>query len=210
MDCPNVEERLSEYMERSLPAADVDQVAEHLEECRSCSAILREMQSILSLCKSFPSLGMDPDLAERILLRTSGRPRTRSFRELIKQYFARPLLTPRFALGTGLATLFVVLLINTVLPRVSTVASALEPSELFGQMDRGVQQLYGKWLRAYDKKNDWQAQFTSFKDSIFDRLGVMIEQLDVPVEGRKKSEESVRPPEKAPKENSSGLHQLAA
>lgn len=210
MDCPNVEELLSEYIERSLAATDMDQIAKHLEECRGCSAVLREMQSILSLCKSFPSLEMNHDLAERILLRTSGRPRTRSFGELLKKYFARPLLTPRFALGTGLATLFVVLLINIVLPRISTVASALAPSELFGQMDRGVQQLYGKWLRAYDKKNDWQAQFTSFKDSVFDKLGVMIEQLDVPVEGRKKSEESGRPQEKAPKENSSGLRQLAA
>lgn len=210
MDCPNVEERLSEYMERSLPAAEMDQVAKHLDQCRSCSAMLHEMQSILSLCKSFPSLEFDPNLAERILLRTSGRPRTRSFREALRQYFARPLLTPRFVVGTGLATLFVVLLINIVLPRVSTAASALGPSELFGKMDRGAQQLYGKWLRAYDKKNDWQAQFTSFKNSIVDKLGVMIEQLDVPVEGRKKSEESGRPPEKAPKENNSGLRQLAA
>ena len=65
----------------------------------------------------------------RILLRTSGRPRTRSFRELFTQYFLSPMLTPRFAVGAVLATLFVVLLVN-----LGQQAYAIAPGERVAQM----------------------------------------------------------------------------
>ena len=56
-------------------------------------------------------------------------------------------------------------------------------------MDRGVQRLYGQGLKAYDKTNEWQAQFNYFKNNTVNKLRFMIERIDVPMEGRKKSEE---------------------
>jgi hypothetical protein len=205
MDCSKIEEQLSEYLEQALPAAEMDQIAKHLNDCSCCSSLLREMQSNLYTCRAFPSHAIDPDLVERILLRTTGRPRTRSFRESLKQYLSRPMLTPKFAVGTGLATLFLVLLINLLLPRMSTVASFMKPSEAFRLMDRGVQQLYGKGLKAYDKKNEWQAQFTYYRNNIVNKLGFIMEQLDIPVEGRKKLETPSRRREKSPNDKSSTL-----
>jgi hypothetical protein len=153
---------------------------------------------------------MDAEFLERILLRTSGRPRTRSFRERLDRYFLRPLLTPRFAAAVGLATLFVALLFNLMMPRMSAVLSALSPPELLRLMDRGVQRLYGEGLRAYDKTNEWQAQFNFFKDNTLNKLRFMIEQIDAPVEGRKKSEDPVQEKEKAPREKSSRLMEWSA
>ena len=106
MDCSRIEQWLSEYIESSLPAEETEQVRQHIETCSSCAALANQMRLTLSLCKNYPSLEMEPDFVEKILLRTSGRPRTRSFRERLNLYFVRPLLTPRFAVGTGLATLF--------------------------------------------------------------------------------------------------------
>jgi hypothetical protein len=205
MDCPYIEERLSEYLERSLPAHEMGQVAEHLQECGNCSTLIEEMRSTLVMCKSFPKIEFDPVLAERILLRTSGRPRTKTFKERFNEYILGPMLTPRFAAGTVLATLFAVLIVTLIAPRMSAVAAVLSPQEMFRRMDRGVQALYSEGLKAYDKKNEWQAQLSFIKNNVFNKLGFMIEQLDVPVEGKKKSGEPRQQQEKAPSKNSSIL-----
>lgn len=205
MKCPQFEERLSEYMERTLPASELGQVAEHLHECANCSALLEEMRSILLRCKSFPSYEPEVALIERILLRTTGRPRTRTFRELLNQYFLGPLLTPRFAAGAVLTLMFVALTVGLFRDRLYAVAASLSPREVLSQMDRGVQAVYSRGLKAYDKKNEWQAQFTFMKNNMLNRLGLMIEQLDVPVEGKRKSGEPRQQQEKNPSGKSSLL-----
>jgi hypothetical protein len=205
MKCPQFEERLSEYVERTLPASEMGEVAEHLHECASCSALLEEMRSVLLRCKSFPSYEPEIALVERVLLRTTGRPRTRTFREVLDQYFLRPLLTPRFAAGAVLTLMFFGLTVGLFRDRISSAAALLSPRELFSQMDRGVQAVYSRGLKAYDKKNEWQAQFTFMKNNMLNRLGLMIEQLDVPVEGKKKSGEPRQQQEKNPSGKSSLL-----
>jgi Putative zinc-finger len=205
MKCPQFEERLSEYVERTLPASEMGEVAEHLHECASCSALLEEMRSVLLRCKSFPSYEPEIALIERVLLRTTGRPRTRTFREVLDQYFLRPLLTPRFAAGAVLTLMFFGLTVGLFRDRISSAATLLSPRELFSQMDRGVQAVYSRGLKAYDKKNEWQAQFTFMKNNMLNRLGLMIEQLDVPVEGKKKSGEPRQQQEKNPSGKSSLL-----
>ncbi len=204
MDCSKIEQWLSEYLESSLPAEETELVVKHLEICSNCSALLAEMRSDLSLCGCYPALEMDPDFIEKILLRTSGRPRTRSFRERFNQYFMRPLLTPRFAVGASLVALFLVLMTNLTVPRLSGAVSALAPLELLRYMDQGVQRLYGQVLKANAVKDDWQAQFGRFKNNTWNKMRSLIEQMDAPVEGRKKSQDEQKE-EKAPKEKSSSL-----
>jgi hypothetical protein len=203
MDCSEIEQWLSEYLESILPAEETEHVAKHLEICSNCSALLAEMRSDLSLCGRYPALEMDPDFIEKILLRTSGRPRTRSFRERFGQYFVRPLLTPRFAVGASLVALFLILMTNLTVPRLSAAASALAPLELLRYMDQGVQHLYGQVLKANAMKDDWEAQFGRFKNNTWNKMRSFIEQMDAPVEGRRKSQDEQK--EKAPKEKSSGL-----
>jgi len=207
MSCPDVEERLSEYLERALPAEEMARVAEHLHACSKCSSLLEDMRTIVLSCKSYPMLEPDVDLLERILLRTSGRPRTRTLREIIDQYFLRPMLTRRFAAGAALAVLFLGLLTVLARPHMTTIATFLSPREMIHKMDRGVQGLYAEGLRAYNKKNEWQAQFTFFKNNVFHKLGFWAEQLDVPVQtnGKQKSGEPRQRQEKAPSQKSSLL-----
>jgi len=203
MDCAKVEFWLSDYIEASLSAEEAAKVSKHLEGCQNCSALLQEMQSVVSLCHNYPSLELDSQSIERILLRTSGRPRTRSFKELLHQYIVQPLLTPRLAIGATLATLFLLLTLDLMLPKLSVTISSLSPMELVRLMDRGAQQLYGEGLRAYNKKNEWQAQFSRFKNNTLNNLRSIMEQIDVPVEGHKKAEEPAPQKDSAPKEKSS-------
>ena len=210
MECSKVEMSLSEYLETGLPADKHNEIAKHLESCQSCSAVFREMESVATLCRTYPTLDVDSRLIERILLRTSGRPRTRSLRESFSQYVVHPLLTPRLAVGTSLAALFLILMFDVMMPKLSVTVSSLSPAGLFQYMDRGVQQLYGEGLKIYEKKNAWQAQFNRFRNNALNELRFMMEQMDVPVEGRKKMEDSQPPKENAPQERSSSLPLLAA
>jgi hypothetical protein len=200
MKCGLVEDRLSEYVERTLPHEEMVQVAEHLQECPHCLGLMEEIRSILVTCQAFPSYEVDAALLDRILLRTSGRPRTRPFRERFRTYFLQPSLTPRFAVGIGLALLFVALTVDLMMPRANVLASVLSPKGLFLQMDRGVQQIYSEGLKLYTAKTEWQTQFTFYKDKVLKNLGLMIEQLDVPVEGKKKPIEQ-KQQEKNPGQN---------
>jgi hypothetical protein len=207
MECPKVEERLSEYAERSLPPDEMTQVAEHLHACGNCSTLLEELKVLVLTCKSYPSLEMDVDLLERILLRTSGRPRTRTWRERLDEYILRPMLTPRFAAGAVLSLLFLALTAILVRPHMPVVASLVSPTDWIRRVDRGVQGIYAEGLKAYDKKNEWQAQFGFFKNNMLHKLGFMIDQLDVPVQtnGKKKSGEPRQQQEKNPSQKSSML-----
>ncbi len=204
MECGLVEDRLSEYVERTLPHEEMVRVAEHLQECSRCQALMEEIRSILVSCAAFPAYEPSEQLLDRILLRTSGRPRTRRLREWMRTYFRQPILTPRFAVGVGLALLSVALLFDLMGPRLGGLASVLSPKELLSKMDRGVQQLYSEGLKLNETKNEYQNWFAFQKNNVLRKLGFMIEQLDVPVEGNKKPD-AQKPPEKAPGQKKSSV-----
>jgi hypothetical protein len=210
MECSRIELILSEYMEAGLPSEEQDRVAEHLQSCSSCSALLREMQSAIALCHSYPTLDMDPRFIEKILLQTTGRPRTRSIRELFNRYILQPLLTPRFAIGTSLAALFLIIMFDVMMPKLSVSVSSFSPAGLVQFMDRSVQQLYGEGLKIYEKKNAWQAQLARLRTNALNEVRFMMEQMDVPVEGRKKTEEPPSHKDDSPKQKSSSLYLLPA
>ncbi len=207
MLCTKAEEWLSEYMEASLTADEMAEMADHLKGCPNCSALLAQMRTAAEVCNGFPELELSPQLMETILLRTSGRPRTRSFGEIFKENFLRPLLTPRFAVGTAVAALFLIVSAQLIMPRVSGALSALSPSHFLTLMDRGVQQVYGQGLRAYNAKTQWENEFSYFKKSLIDRFRYVVDQIDAPVEGSKKPEDpQPQSPQKRKVEGNSGLH----
>jgi hypothetical protein len=210
MDCIGIERRLSEYLESSLSADEMLLVEKHLDGCPNCSALFAEMRSVVSACRNYPTFEMDPDFLEKILLRTSGRPRTRSLRERLGQFVVRPMLRPRFAAGFSLAAMFLALSVYLMMPRMPAVMSALSPSGLIQMMDSGVQRLYSTGIKAYYKKNDLQAQYSYFKNSTLNKLRFMMEKIEVPVEGRKKSVEPVRGKEKSTGEKTNSIRPLSA
>jgi hypothetical protein len=104
----------------------------------------------------------------------------------------------------GLVLLFTTLAVDLLVPRANVLASVLSPSGLFMEIDRGVQNIYSGGLKLYNAKNEWQAQLANFTNNTLKNLGFMIEKLDVPVEGKKKSDEQ-KQQEKNPGRKSSVL-----
>jgi hypothetical protein len=206
MDCPRIEELLSEYMESSLSDREMVQVATHIENCPNCSMLLGEMHATLEQCRNYPVFEIDSALLEKILLQTSARSKRRSIKELWTNYQFKNLFVPRFAMGTGLAALFMVLMMNLVLPRMSPIESGWSPSELLSAMNRSAQQIYGEGLKAYSRKTQLEDQLTYLKTNMFGKLRFMIEKIDVPVEEDSgKSMNPGRQKEKDAKETSSSL-----
>lgn len=204
MDCTKAEQCLSEYIESSLPSAELREIKEHLGKCSSCAALLDEMKSALSLCRAFPSLELEPELMESILLRTSGRPRTVSLGERIGRFFLQPLFVPRFAVGTGLALLFLFLVSNVMIPQFSGAFKSVSPYEAVRFMDQSARNICGKVLRAYEAKNEWEADFGRFRRNAWNGMRSIIEMMEEPMEGRKKQNDD-RHKESKPEEESSSL-----
>lgn len=205
MDCASIEQRLSDYLASDLPAEEMKAIHAHLNHCEDCALLLNEMRSLISACHDYPAFEMDVDLFEKILLRTSGRPRTLSLREQI-QLVLRSMLTPRFAAGAVLAILFLALSLNFIMPRASSAFSSASPMELLSWMDRGTQYVYGEGLKAFDKKDAWLAEFRFFKKNSTQKIRFMMEKFNIPIkEGRKKPAEPMQEKKQVPGEKYSRL-----
>jgi hypothetical protein len=198
MDCSSVEQRLSDYLESALPADEKNVLREHMKSCENCSALLNEMRSLLTACSHYPALEMDVDVLEKILLRTSGRPRTLTLREQL-QWLLRSMMTPKFAAGAGLAALFLALSLNFITPRLSGAFSSLSAMGVLDWMDRGAQFAYGEGLKAFDKKNQWMAEFQFFRNVSAQKMRLLMERFQIPVEeGRKKQTDPIRDKKESP------------
>ncbi len=183
MNCFEAEKHLSAYMESDLPALEMKQVGQHLAQCEKCAALLGALHLTVDLCRTYPEPEMNPRLLDSILIRTAGSVAPVSFYERLKRFVVQPILTPRFAVGAGLTALFFVLMVNLMLPRMSMALSTVSPERVYALMDHSVQHLYGQGLRAYDKKNEWQAQLSYIKNRMINKLQYMMERFDIPEEG---------------------------
>jgi hypothetical protein len=178
MECNRIEELLSEYMEASLPDQEMIQVETHLENCQNCSLLLDTMQSTLEQCRNYPVFEIDPSLTEKILLQTSRKPERRSIKKLWNNFLLKPLFTPQLAVGGGLAVLFLVLMGNLIIPRLSPALSGSSPSNVFRAMNRNLQQVYGEGLKAYNRKVQLEDQLSYLKSSMYGKLRFVIDRLD--------------------------------
>jgi len=193
MDCTHAEERMSAYLESALPPGEARLLEEHLAGCGACAALPGRMRAVIDACGRFPVLEPDPALLDRILLATSGRPRSRSFSEWVRTLW-RPLLTPRLAVGSGLALLCLALALQLWMPRLAGSWSSVSALGVLGVFDRGVQSVYSRSLRVNDRAGAWLAEFRFFRDNAFNRIRFLKERLDAPAQssGEQRSGEPAR------------------
>jgi hypothetical protein len=103
LDCHEIEEYFSDYLENSLEGESLAQVRQHLKECPACLHLLNEIKATLSLCEVMPQLDPPARLIEQILVQTTGKYQSWGLWEYFRDLF-RPLYSsPRFATGAFLA-----------------------------------------------------------------------------------------------------------
>jgi hypothetical protein len=70
MNCIHCEERMSDYLENALTAADRAGVELHVQSCAACSELLAGMKDVMAWGKAFPVLEPPAWLAPRIIANT--------------------------------------------------------------------------------------------------------------------------------------------
>ena len=67
MNCTQCEERMSDYLESAITAADREGIDSHVRSCAACNELLAEMREVLVWAKTFPIFEPPAWLATRIL-----------------------------------------------------------------------------------------------------------------------------------------------
>lgn len=148
IDCIEVEQLLSDFLENRLKEEALQSVRAHLDSCASCGALLKDMQFGLTLCRSFPELEPPARLVEKILDRTSGHYQSLSWKEYLLELF-RPLYSsPKFATGTCLAAISFLMVMNAFGVHLTKMGWAdLSPKVLFGNIHRTAYLAYDNGVR---------------------------------------------------------------
>ncbi len=163
MNCSGFETILTDYLERRLDSPVRQAVGVHLGDCEQCRALLENVVALRRELEDFPELSPPGDLVDRILVKTTGRPKPLSFWKETILPTMKPFFTKRFAFATVLLFVFLSLMVNLVGPPAGAV---LSPGGLAESADRLTSQVAMKW-----------AQVLSFTDSVGGEIRLLREDL---------------------------------
>lgn len=60
MECKEIFEKLSEYLDGELPPELCEQMRGHIEDCPPCVEFISSLQKTVDLCRQLPSTGSSP------------------------------------------------------------------------------------------------------------------------------------------------------
>lgn len=167
MNCSRFETLLSDYLERTLEPPVQQAARAHLESCPSCQSLYGEVGILREQLQAFPTVEAPEDLVDRILVKTTGRPRTRSLWADMIVPTVRPFLTQRYAFATVMLFVFLSLMVNLAGPPAGAV---LSPSRLAESADRATVQLNRTWAEIQDFKNRVFKEATLLTEDLSGRL----------------------------------------
>jgi hypothetical protein len=151
LECQEIEDYFSDYLDNALQPGLMDQVREHLHSCPSCLDLLNEVKRTLAFCEEMPPLEPPARLIEQILIKTSGKVQTLSWMDYLRDLFRPFYASPRFATGVGLAAVSVGLVLNSLgidFSRISQLRlSDLTPKALYRNVEHSVNLAYDNGVR---------------------------------------------------------------
>jgi anti-sigma factor RsiW len=151
MECKNIEELLSPYLEDGLNLRQREAVEVHLASCPSCSELLSFMKEARISLETFPELEVSQNLMERLY----GVPRRKKRFRLVQDFLLRPSLQPILAAATILLT---VVSFYAFHPNRSAINDAIER-----QFHLGI----SKVQKLYAEADSITHSLDEYKDSFF-------------------------------------------
>ncbi|HEV2615023.1 MAG TPA: anti-sigma factor [Candidatus Acidoferrales bacterium] len=131
--CVQIEERLSDYLDGLLPAAEQREFRAHVDACPQCAPLLAQVTHVIGRLRTLEPEPVPAALFSTILDQTLGPRKTK------REWFGwLPMLwQPRFAMGTVtvLATLLIIFQATGV-RRSDITAASLNPVNIFHAADR--------------------------------------------------------------------------
>jgi hypothetical protein len=189
VDCFEVQNHLTDYIDGRLNEAVLQEVRAHLNSCEACSLLLLEIQYTLRLCKDYPELEPPPALLAKIMAQTTGEYEFLSWGDYLRELFRPLYASPRFAAGALLAAISMSIVFNALGVNLSSLSlSDLAPRNLMERVDRVINIAYDNGLR---RLNDLRILY---------QIQSRLEELKIQGE-----EENAVPREKGKKKEGSGL-----
>lgn len=154
MDCSEVHARLSDYLDEALPPEEQASVADHLAECRRCSAARDKLRGYLSAMQSLERHPAPPGFAETVIRRIHEHPnRLERLRRLLTSI---PMRLPLGMAGLAAALLLVIFtyrerMIYQAVPAIPRAIEAPARGSVDGKADDG-EALYHKEIRPPDPR----------------------------------------------------------
>lgn len=146
-NCTLTEERLSDFLEGQLSAADSSALADHRAHCRRCAELVDQMRGLLTGLHSLEPVEEPAHLQARILDATLGpRPKKEGWRRWLA--WTPMIWRPRFAIGlaTVAACALIVIQAGGVLPDKMHKAS-LNPTDIVWSIRRTAHMKYAASVR---------------------------------------------------------------
>jgi hypothetical protein len=147
MNCTQCEERMSDYLENALTAADRSQMAAHLRACAACSELLSGMKDVLTWAETFPVYEAPSWLPSRIVASTP-RVARESWIETISLAW-QWIIQPRTAMAVFTATLVLGWLGSLAGISPDWAAIVRNPTAIYYQGEAAVNCAYQGAVRAY-------------------------------------------------------------
>ncbi len=149
-NCTHCEERMSEYLENALGAAERVSMELHLEACRACAGLLAGMAEVLAWGRNFPVYDAPPWLASRIVANTP-RIARESWLDTMRSV-GKWIIEPRTAMAVFTATLVLSWLgsLAGISPATMNVSSIVrDPAAIYYGAQGLVNRAYDEAVRTY-------------------------------------------------------------
>jgi anti-sigma factor RsiW len=146
-NCTLTEERLSDFLEGQLPAAELAAFSAHRKTCATCAGLVAQVDGLVSEMRGLELVEEPADLSRKILDATLG---PRASQEGWRRWFAwmPTLWQPRFAMGiaTVAACCVIVVQAGGVTPGKLKRAN-LNPADAFRAANRQVHLTYARGVK---------------------------------------------------------------
>jgi len=147
MNCTFCEDRLSDYLEDTLNAAERVLLEEHLKTCSTCRELLDGVRNVMDWGRELPALMPPPWLASRIVANTPHVIRV-TWGDWIGSVW-RNVCEPRLALALLTSALMLGWLGSLAGFTVADVALVRHPSAMYNRLGGWANRLYGDAVRSY-------------------------------------------------------------
>lgn len=146
-NCEQVEERLSEYLDRLLSPAEREGFEAHASACVVCKPLVARVSGIVAEMHAIEPLEAPPRLVRSILEHTSG---VREEKKGVRAWLGwlRPVMQPRFAMGVVTLALTLAVLTPVLDIRWSKLGWAdLNPVNIYNAVDRKANLVYARSVK---------------------------------------------------------------
>jgi len=150
MDCTHCEERLSDYLENALSAAERGAMELHLQSCHPCTGLLSGMTEVLAWGRTFPVYEAPAWLPTRIIANTPRLARESWLDTIVA--IGRWIIEPRTAMAVFTAALVLSWLgsLAGISPTRANLANVVrDPAAIYYGAQGLMNRAYGEAVRTY-------------------------------------------------------------